>query len=59
VTRGLLATKTALKSISLTDYQTAAQRPKNSQLDSSALHNTYGLKLPDWATSLNVALDEH
>jgi len=58
-TRGLLATKPVLKAISSADYQTAAQRPKNSLLDSSALHNTYGLKLPDWATSLNIALDEH
>jgi dTDP-4-dehydrorhamnose reductase len=58
-TRGLLSTKPVLKAISSADYQTAAQRPKNSLLDSSALHNTYGLKLPDWATSLNIALDEH
>jgi len=58
-TRGLLATKPALKAISSADYQTAAQRPKNSLLDSSALYNTYGLKLPDWATSLNIALAEH
>jgi dTDP-4-dehydrorhamnose reductase len=58
-TRGLLSTKPVLKAISSADYQTAAQRPKNSLLDSSALQNTYGIKLPDWATSLDLALDEH
>jgi dTDP-4-dehydrorhamnose reductase len=56
--RGLLATKPALKAISSADYPTAAQRPKNSLLDCSALHCTYDLKLPDWATSLDLALDE-
>ena len=58
-TRGLLASKPALKAISSADYQTAAQRPKNSLLNCSALYNTYGIKLPDWGTSLDLALDEH
>ncbi len=59
VTRGLLTAKPALKEISSADYQTAAQRPKNSLLDSSALHSAYGIKIPDWAASLNMALDGH
>lgn len=56
--RGLLANKPNLKAIHSTDYQTAAHRPKNSLLDSTALHSAYGLKLPDWATSLSMALDD-
>lgn len=57
--RGLLENKPALKAIGTIDYQTAAQRPKNSLLDNSALHSAFGLKLPDWASSLSMALDEN
>lgn len=56
--RGLLANKPALKAISTKDYQTAAQRPKNSLLDSSALYSAYGLKLPNWILSLNLTLED-
>jgi len=58
-TRGLLTTKPSLKEIRSADYQTAAQRPKNSLLDCSALYNTYGIKIPDWHSALEFALDVH
>ncbi len=57
--KGLLTDIPAIKAISSAEYQTAAQRPKNSLLDSSALHSAYGLKLPDWATSLSMAFDDY
>ncbi len=55
---GLLTNRPALKAISSADYPTAAQRPTNSLLDSTALHSAYGLKLPDWAISLSMVLDD-
>lgn len=38
------------------EYQTAAQRPLNSQLDTTKLYETFGVQLPYWKDSLKVCL---
>ncbi|RFC63730.1 dTDP-4-dehydrorhamnose reductase [Fulvimarina endophytica] len=38
-------------------YPTPAERPKNSVLSTDRLHARYGLRLPDWRTSLETVLD--
>ncbi len=57
--KSLLTNKPALKAISSAGYQTTAQRPKYSLLDCTALHSAYGLKLPYWAISLSMALEDY
>jgi dTDP-4-dehydrorhamnose reductase len=42
--------------IATAEYPTPAQRPAYSLLDSTKLHNTFGLKLPDWQQSLQLAI---
>lgn len=43
--------------ITTADYQTPAQRPKNSRLDMQKLAAIYGLRMPDWRASLEICLD--
>ncbi len=44
-----------IKGIPTTDYPTPAKRPTNSQLDTSLLQNTFGLRLPDWQDGVRHA----
>lgn len=44
--------------ITTDQYPTAAKRPANSVLDNSKLSRTFGLELPEWRDSLQLALDE-
>jgi dTDP-4-dehydrorhamnose reductase len=45
-----------VKRMSTSEYPTPAKRPKNSRLDSSRLHQTFGLRLPDWRASTRVCV---
>jgi dTDP-4-dehydrorhamnose reductase len=40
------------------EYPTPAQRPKNSRLNCDRLHQTFGVRLPDWQSSLAAVLAE-
>ncbi|GBG12951.1 dTDP-4-dehydrorhamnose reductase [Novimethylophilus kurashikiensis] len=44
--------------ISTDQYPTTAQRPANSMLDNGKLAKVFGLALPDWRASLQMALDD-
>lgn len=46
----------AVLPIPTTDYPTPALRPACSLLDNTKLHDTFGLKLPDWKQSLQLAI---
>lgn len=48
---------TALHAIPSTAWPTPAARPANSQLDSSKLANTFGVRLPDWQAALALCLE--
>jgi dTDP-4-dehydrorhamnose reductase len=45
-------------SIATADYPVAARRPALSLLDNKKLADTFGVRLADWADSLNVCMDE-
>ncbi len=45
-----------LRPIPSTDYPTPAARPHYSVLDNARLADTFGIKLPDWAAALEMAL---
>jgi dTDP-4-dehydrorhamnose reductase len=47
---------TSVLPISTADYPTPARRPQYSLLDNSKLHNTFGLSLPNWQQSLQLAI---
>jgi dTDP-4-dehydrorhamnose reductase len=42
--------------ITTAEYPTLARRPPNSRLDASKLSKTFGIRLPNWQTSLEVAI---
>jgi len=42
-----------VRRITSVDYPTAAKRPANSRLDCCKLERVYGVRLPDWHSSLN------
>lgn len=44
--------------ISSADYPVRATRPKNSILDNSKLHRTFGLQLPTWEVALDLVIDD-
>ncbi len=44
--------------ITTADYPTPAARPAYSSLSLAALHQAYGLQLPDWQTSLQHCLED-
>jgi len=44
--------------IPTSEYPTPAHRPAYSVLDNSKLHETFGLALPDWETSLHQCLED-
>jgi dTDP-4-dehydrorhamnose reductase len=48
----------ALEAITTAQYPTAAQRPANSRLDCSKAARVFGLRLPEWRSSLERCLDE-
>lgn len=47
---------TSILPISTADYPTPAPRPLYSLLDNTKLHNTFGLSLPNWQQSLQLAI---
>ncbi|WP_312959987.1 dTDP-4-dehydrorhamnose reductase [Stutzerimonas nitrititolerans] len=44
--------------ISTSEYQTSAQRPRNSRLDTGKLTNSFGLHLPTWQEGITRLLKE-
>lgn len=44
--------------ISTAEYPTAAARPRNSRLDCDKLRKVFGVRLPDWRTSLQAVRGE-
>jgi dTDP-4-dehydrorhamnose reductase len=50
---------TAVLPINTSDYPTPAKRPAYSLLDNTKLHDAFGLKLPDWKQSLQLAIAAH
>jgi dTDP-4-dehydrorhamnose reductase len=46
----------SVRSVSSTEYPTAATRPVNSRLDPSRLAGVHGVRLPDWHSSLKVVI---
>lgn len=55
-TRGGPATE--IRPITTAEYPTPARRPADSRLSSERLASVYGVRLPDWQTSLGACLDE-
>jgi dTDP-4-dehydrorhamnose reductase len=47
-----------VRAIPSSDYPTRARRPENSRLDCSKLAQSFGLRLPEWQTSLDRCLDQ-
>jgi dTDP-4-dehydrorhamnose reductase len=47
-----------VEAITTPEYPTPARRPAYSVLDCSKLRKTFGLRLPDWETSLRQVLDK-
>jgi dTDP-4-dehydrorhamnose reductase len=47
---------TSVLPISTADYPTPTRRPQYSLLDNTKLHNTFGLGLPNWQQSLQLAI---
>jgi dTDP-4-dehydrorhamnose reductase len=47
-----------VRAIPTSAYPTRAQRPENSRLDCSKLAQSFGLRLPEWQTSLDRCLDQ-
>lgn len=47
-----------IKAISTADYQTPANRPANSRLDTSKLRHTFGFELPHWRVGLHHVLQQ-
>jgi dTDP-4-dehydrorhamnose reductase len=48
----------SVEPIPTSEYPTPAQRPPCSVLDCNKLEQTFGLRLPDWQASLNLALEK-
>jgi dTDP-4-dehydrorhamnose reductase len=48
----------ALEAITTAQYPAAAQRPANSRLDCSKAARVFGVRLPEWQSSLERCLDE-
>jgi len=48
----------AVEKITTAEYPTPAKRPAYSVLDCGKLQKTFGLRLPDWETSLRQVLDK-
>ena len=48
----------AVEKIATAEYPTPARRPAYSVLDCGKLQRTFGLRLPDWETSLRQVLDK-
>lgn len=46
----------AIIPITTAEYPTPAARPANSRLDNTKLHNTFGVDLPAWETSLHAVM---
>ena len=57
VRHGLLTRSPRVEPISTADYPTPAQRPAWSVLDSSALANATGIRLPHWTQGLDDVLE--
>jgi dTDP-4-dehydrorhamnose reductase len=53
-----LCVKPELKPILSSEYPGAVQRPLNSLLSGSKLHETFGIRLPDWEETLPLVIAE-
>ena len=47
-----------IEAIATTEYPTRAPRPANSRLDSTAIADTIGIRLPGWRTSLPAVIEQ-
>ncbi|HAB56942.1 MAG TPA: NAD(P)-dependent oxidoreductase, partial [Acidimicrobiaceae bacterium] len=47
-----------VEAIATTEYPTRAPRPANSRLDSTAIANATGIRLPGWCTSLPAVIEQ-
>ncbi len=54
----LKATAARVSGVASSAYPTAAERPKNSRLDTTRLQQTFGLTLPDWRVGVDRLLAE-
>ncbi len=50
--------KPQLSGILTKDYKTDAMRPLNSKLCNDKLFNTFGIRMPDWQTSLKLCMND-
>lgn len=57
--RGILKRSVQITGIQTKDYPTPAKRPAYSVLNGDKLHQTFGIKLPDWQQALALSLAEH
>ena len=46
-----------VRRITTQDYPTPAKRPANSRLDNTKIQNVYGIKLPQWRSSLGACVE--
>ena len=49
---------TSVDPIAASEYPLPAKRPSNSMLDTTRLHERYGLHLPDWTSGVDLCLEE-
>lgn len=54
----LLPRAPSVEPIGTLDYPTRAQRPAYSRLDGARLHDTFGLRLPDWRIGVRQVIGE-
>jgi dTDP-4-dehydrorhamnose reductase len=54
----LTASSATIKSISTSEFPTAAKRPAYSVLDNSKIQQTFNVVLKDWETSLQSCIDK-
>ncbi|MCU7946960.1 MAG: NAD(P)-dependent oxidoreductase, partial [Candidatus Thiodiazotropha sp. (ex Cardiolucina cf. quadrata)] len=47
-----------IQSIPTHEYPTPARRPAYSVLDNTKLEETFGLKMPEWQTSLKLCMED-
>jgi len=56
--QGLLLKIKTVEPILSDEFPTPAPRPKNSRLNTQKIHDTFGIRLPEWSESLRICLQE-